>query len=351
MRISKKFISGIQLDSAGLVALADLSTIQQRTALMGTASIFDILFLAPGIHTQQDADCVNCGELPTTGALHSGYVFRVENPATVNYLRKIGRTGHLVTVHVQDETRRTRLARHLARLLVGGPVASLLYALGIALTVACVAILGAVGDLWAMGVLLMLVGARLLNTIVVTRRARMGWKGAPEPGVRGDLLVLLSQDRWIRMQGLVDDIKAVTAGHWLREQTAREGFVSAFAMLLVYGSAALAPNSTTFGNLLIALLLLISVAMLEVCNSLTDDMHVFDRRISVAYPPKKYTRRLDMVKELVVESGRHDWAVKMDLVSEEAILKMTKDGIETPQEKDTGQAFSMRVSEVPSNIC
>ena len=102
MRHADELIGGIALDSAGLVALADLSTIKQRTALMGSGCIFDILLLAPGIHTQQDATSVNGGELPQAGEMKTGYVFRIENPATVNYLQRVGKTGHLVTVSVED---------------------------------------------------------------------------------------------------------------------------------------------------------------------------------------------------------------------------------------------------------
>lgn len=341
---AEDFITGIELDSAGLVALADLSTIKQRTALMGSASIFDVLLLAPGIHTQQESTSVNGGELPTAAAMTNGYVFRIENPATVNYLQKVGETGHLVTVQVDNHEKRTTVMRHLSHLYIGGFVPSLLYALGITLSVASIVVLAVFQDFWAMGVLLMLLGARALNTIVVIRRAAMGWKGAPEPGVQGDLLILLSQDRWIRMQGFVDDIKAVTAGHWLREQTPQEGFASAFAMLLVYASAALAINATTWGSLIIAVLLLISAALLEVCNSLTRDMHVFGRRVSVSVPAKNYGRRLDMVKDLVHQTGQHAWAVKMDLVSEENIQKLLREEVHTPShEKNASEVMSVPV--------
>jgi hypothetical protein len=78
MRLNKHFIARIALDTAGLVALADLSTIKQRTTLTGSASIFDTLFLALGIHMQQEASGVNGGEHPTTGAMTTGYVFRVK---------------------------------------------------------------------------------------------------------------------------------------------------------------------------------------------------------------------------------------------------------------------------------
>ncbi|KAF9525596.1 hypothetical protein CPB83DRAFT_859270 [Crepidotus variabilis] len=48
----------------------------------------------------------------------------------------------------------------------------------------------------------------------------MLWKRAREPGVKSDLLVLLSQDQWVRMKGIVDDLKAATSGQWLHDQTA-----------------------------------------------------------------------------------------------------------------------------------
>ncbi|KAF9029057.1 hypothetical protein BDZ89DRAFT_1065749 [Hymenopellis radicata] len=286
----KASITGISLDAAGLVALADLSTISKRTALTGSASVFDILLLAPGIHTQQQASNVNGGELPATGAMTSGYVFRIENQATVYYLQGIGSPGCLVTVYVsQNSDSRLRDAFSLPEML---------YMLPIALTLTSLALLGALHDYWAIGVLLMLIFARFVNMVIIKRRTQMGWKGVKEPGVVGDLLVLLSQDRWIRVRGLVDDLKVVASGQWLRDETTIEGFASAFATLVVYATAALASNASTLGSLVIALLLLVSVALL----------------VHVVGEPKKYTRRLDMAKELIEETGRNDWAVSMGLV-------------------------------------
>ena len=99
-------ISGLSLNAAGLVALADLATISERTALTGSASFLDVFVLAPGIHRQQAASQVNGGELPITGAMTSGYVFRVENQGTVSFLQKIGETGCLVTVRVVQQVER-----------------------------------------------------------------------------------------------------------------------------------------------------------------------------------------------------------------------------------------------------
>src|SRR3954463_11983732 len=86
-RIMEEYFSSqvpkFSLDAAGLVALADITTAQERTALTGTSSLLDLLVLVPGIHLQQNATELNRGEYPACAALTTGYVFRIENPATV----------------------------------------------------------------------------------------------------------------------------------------------------------------------------------------------------------------------------------------------------------------------------
>ena len=80
--------STVSLDAAGLVALADLTTIGIRMALTGTSALLDVFVLCPGIHRQQAAPELHGGEYPACGAMTTGYVFRVENPATVLYLQR-----------------------------------------------------------------------------------------------------------------------------------------------------------------------------------------------------------------------------------------------------------------------
>lgn len=41
---------------------------------------------------------------------------------------------------------------------------------------------------------------------------------------------------------------------------------------------------------------------------------MFGRVVQVDGKPKHYVRRLDMVKKLIAESGRDDWAIQMGLV-------------------------------------
>ena len=105
------------------------------------------------------------------------------------------------------------------------------------------------------------------------------------------------------MRGLVNDLKAVTSGQWLRDETSIEGFATAFATLLVYMSAALASNASAVGSLIIAGLLLVSIALLGLCNFMTAKLQRFGRIVYKEGELKRYTRRIDMAKEFVASSG------------------------------------------------
>ncbi|PBK68172.1 hypothetical protein ARMSODRAFT_976034 [Armillaria solidipes] len=340
----KSSISGITLQSAGLVALADLSTVAVRTALTGTASWLDILVLAPGMHQQQSADEINRGEFPQTGSLTKGYVFRVENPATVNYLQRIGRTGYLVTAVVEPKPRSGTLKIPFLKgidlspqnqpFYIAGVSVALLYLLCPILTIVVFAFVGSIRDWWALAVLGMLVLSRTINVIVIKRRVSdsKNWKGADEKPDKDDLLVVLSQDRWVRLHGDLSAIKQVTAGQWLRDEDRAESLAVGFATLLVYAAAALAGNASTVGSLLIALLLLFSVALLALCNSFTHGMQMYDCVVREKKGEEKfYKRRMDMVEELILKfnsaSGQGEWAVGMGLIKRdemEGILGLNK---------------------------
>ncbi|KAK0430028.1 hypothetical protein EV421DRAFT_354138 [Armillaria borealis] len=337
----KSSISGITLESAGLVALADLSTVAVRTALTGTASWLDVLVLAPGMHQQQSADEINRGEFPQTGSLTKGYVFRVENPATVSYLQRIGRTGCLVTAVVEPKPRSGTLKIPFLKgidlspqnqpFYIAGVSVALLYLLCPILTIVVFALVGSIRDWWALAVLGMLVLSRTINVIVIKRRVSdsKDWKGANEKPDKDDLLVVLSQDRWVRLHGDLSDIKQVTAGQWLRDEDRAESLAVGFATLLVYAAAALAGNASTVGSLLIALLLLFSVALLALCNSFTHGMQMYDCVVREEKGEEKsYKRRMEMVEELILKfssaSGQGEWAVSMGLIKRhemEGILK------------------------------
>jgi hypothetical protein len=300
-------IPGFTLDVAGFLVLADLRTILHHAALTGGASYLDVLFLMPGIHRQRYAAEVSGGEYPATGALTTGYVFRVENEAMVHYLQTVGKTGHLTNLTVTPRAKRLFPSR-------SGIWPSAAYAAGIALTLMAARALVAIQDWWGFSTLLMWMLSRLLNVVITKRRTKLGWKGMPEPGVRGDLLVLLTQDRWVRIRGMVDDLKVVTSGHWMSDETAVESLVLGAATFLVYGSAAVAGKASLAGNLLLAGLLVASSALLGLCNAWTSELRMFGRVVRMDGPPIAYARRLIMVNELIEETGRNDWAIGMGMI-------------------------------------
>ncbi|KAI6882554.1 hypothetical protein D0869_08754 [Hortaea werneckii] len=308
----------VSLDAAGLVALADLTTVARRTALTGTSCLLDALVLCPGLHKQQNAPELNGGEYPACAAMTTGYCFRVENPATVLYLQKVGRTGRLTTVEVSSPDKHQRPWRNWLNVFYDYGSATLastfVYSVAVAMTLSVILLTICLGDWWALLVLGMLILSRLMNILVIRRRAALGWKGASEPGVKGDLLILLSQDRWVRMRGLVDDLKAVTSGQWLREPTMLENALVAFATLLVYLDAALAGNAKQESKLLLVALLFCSVGLLGIANESTKSLKMHERLIRVKHISQSYGRRLDLANQLIKESGRADWAVSLGMI-------------------------------------
>ena len=308
----------MSLDAAGLVALAELTTIGQRTALTGTGALLDTLVLCPSIQRQQAATELHGGEYPAVAAMTSGYVFRVENPATVLFLQKISLTAHLTTLSVTNiGIQRSRVAQ-LCSVFFSFENATLTSSIAY-LTAACLTPVVLVffvisEDWWGFFVIFLLIFARLCNTIIIRRRSRVGWKGASEPGVYGDLLVLLSQDRWVRMRGAVDDLKTVTSAQWLQEMTFIESSVAAFATVLVYLDAALASNLKQSGKVLLLVLLIVSAGLLAIANVRTDKLQMHGNIIKVDGPRKSYGRRRDMADELIKETGRKDWAIRLGMI-------------------------------------
>lgn len=299
----------LNFSAFGLLFLADLSTTQLRTALTGTSSYLDAFIIVPGFHRQQSAPTLNDGEYPAVGALTSGYVFRVENQATVVYLQKVGRTGVLTTLKVESwDDRGSMFRKGLSACFVSqnaSLVSALAYLSAVCLAVVALLFLVLSGDYWGVIVLLILMFARLLNVCAIRSRARPSWHGQSEPGQMGDLLVLLSQDRWLRIKGPVDDLKAVTSGQWLRDQTFFESILSGFATFLVYSDAVLAANMTDTGILILFLLLITSAGLLAITNEYTTAFCMHGCTIQVQDRTERFGRRLGLVEALRQEKDRN----------------------------------------------
>ncbi|KAF2159536.1 hypothetical protein M409DRAFT_70975 [Zasmidium cellare ATCC 36951] len=302
------------LGPIGLLALADLSTVPLRTTLTGTSSWLDIFILAPGLHRQATAPDLTKGEYPACAAMTTGYVFRVENPATVHYLQRVGKTGHVTTLFV------TSSQETGARVSGSG----LAYVSALLLSVSIPGIVVLVGDIVTTAVIGLLILSRLINVSIIRRRAQLGWFGALEPGVQSDLLVLLSQDRWFRIQGATDDVKAITSGAWLRDATFLQSSLVSFATLLVYISAAMSLNATPAGKLALLLLFTGNAALLGLTNESTKTLTMFNRTISIKHAPRPYDRRLDLTKELVQEFKRTDCFVAMGMIQPEKEKELQK---------------------------
>jgi len=331
-----------RVEAGGIVALADLPTIASRCALTGGATWLDIFVLCPGIHLQQRAaELANQGELPPTAAMTTGYVFRTENQAMVGYLQRTGKAGHLSDAHVTMAKHEGR-QNPFAAMSTTGVFSTLLYLTAVLLTISTIIVMAALfREWWTVGILLILCLARAMNTYVFRQRMAADWKGAREPDAYGNLIILLSQDRWVRLRGLVDDLKAVTSGQWLQDLTPAQSFISAAATLLVYGTAALSSNASVFGNVVLMGLLFTETALLALSNQLADGLLLHDRVVRVDPQPKKYQRRLDLAKQLIKETGRDDWAVGLGM-----ILPSEAKGV---VDKETGE-FSMKEDPVGKAI-
>lgn len=111
-------IPHFQPSAGGLLALADLGTIANRTAIVGGSSWLDSLLLAPGLHYQQAADAL-VGAAPAYDAVEiyngkKSLAYRVTNPATIRYLQRLASTGHKVVVDVAAVPARGRRGTRLS---------------------------------------------------------------------------------------------------------------------------------------------------------------------------------------------------------------------------------------------
>ncbi|KAL6694546.1 hypothetical protein J3F84DRAFT_349691 [Trichoderma pleuroticola] len=214
-------IPNLSLSAGGLLALADLNTIAQRTAIAGGASWLDAFVLAPGLHYQQAADSLTpeygSGKLVLSTLDGGARRFVVSNVAMVKYLRRLwereGKYG-VVTLYVRaengaagisfasslslllgrDDSRRRSQRRwqrdlrrqleaehrsHVREVLEMDWVSHALYLLSPLLTVVAIVFMVLLQDWWGLGFLIALMVSRLANIWAIKERARPG--GSPPP--------------------------------------------------------------------------------------------------------------------------------------------------------------------------
>ncbi|KAL6825098.1 hypothetical protein V8C40DRAFT_225585 [Trichoderma camerunense] len=214
-------IPNLSLSAGGLLALADLNTIAQRTAIAGGSSWLDAFVLAPGLHYQQAADLLTpeygSGKLVLSTLDGGARQFVVSNVAMVKYLRRLwereGKYG-VVTLYVRaengvggisfssslslllgrDDSRRRSQRRwqrdlrrqlekehksHVREVLEMDWVSHALYLLSPLLTVTAIMFMVLLQDWWGLGFLIALMVSRLANIWAIKERARPG--GSPPP--------------------------------------------------------------------------------------------------------------------------------------------------------------------------
>ncbi|KAK3330602.1 hypothetical protein B0H66DRAFT_69074 [Apodospora peruviana] len=306
-------IPGVSLSAGGLLALADLSTVAQRTAITGGSSWLDALLLAPGLHYQQAAEELARGSADAAAIVNAvedqdgkPTTFRINNAATAHYIRRIARPGQTVTLDVGAIPVRWNARYFLRRSNSGmhatiwaetdapdlGWVSHLLYLSSPVLTVASLVLVVLLQDWWTLGSLLALMLARILNIWVIKQRIKRqpppptdpppppmssspdASSGTPpKPGGISppnnqltEYTVSLGHSS-VRLRGTPSDLQAITSHAWLRAKTQVEGYFEAAAKLLVYLVAALSGNTTQAGAIVMMALLLLTAGLLALSNA------------------------------------------------------------------------------------
>lgn len=157
-------IPGVSLSAGGLLALADLSTIAQRTVITGGSTWLDSLLLAPGLHYQQAAEelAKRSGPSVILDAVEQAreghsMTFRVNNAATAHYIQRIARAGETVTLDVgclpapKFRLRRSKSGLHFTIWAIDtipdlGWLSHLLYLISPVLTIAALVLVTLLGD-------------------------------------------------------------------------------------------------------------------------------------------------------------------------------------------------------------
>ncbi|KAK3693639.1 hypothetical protein B0T22DRAFT_45939 [Podospora appendiculata] len=295
---SSKPITGLELSAGGLLALADLSTIAERTAITGGSSWLDSLILAPGLHYQQAADELAkwSGASAIVNAVEDQdgkpMTFRVNNAATANYIQKIARPGQTVTLYVGAIPAKTSRYYRVKRSNSGlhatiwaedaipdlGWVSHALYLVSPVLTVASIVFTVLFQDWWTLAFILALMLSRLLNIWVIKQRAQPESLSSPatqgmEPAYPQNRLttykisMVNGSHCSVNLRGMSEDLQAITTEAWLRSKTHIEGYLEAMAKLLVYMVAALSGNMTQAGAIIMMALLLTTAGLLALSNS------------------------------------------------------------------------------------
>ncbi|KAI1140816.1 hypothetical protein F5Y05DRAFT_288016 [Hypoxylon sp. FL0543] len=278
-------IPGLELSASGLLALADLGTVANRTRIVGGSSWLDALLLAPGLHYQQAADAV-AGHTESYSAVElyedRTSTYKIANPATRHYLERVGLAGQRVTVDVgrmpdrdyyfggrrQVPGQRATIWQDQGSDL--GWVSHVLYLASPVLTITAFVFMILLREWWGVASLLALMVSRLLNIWVIKQRSKPPETPPPKPDVNSlltEYLVDLGNGRSVCLRGMAEDLQAITSTSWLQAKTDLDGYLEAAAKLIVYMVAAFSGNMTQVGSIIFMFLLTITAGLLGLSNA------------------------------------------------------------------------------------
>ncbi|KAI0883692.1 uncharacterized protein GGS22DRAFT_165838 [Annulohypoxylon maeteangense] len=320
-------IPHFELSASGLLALADLGTIANRTKIVGGSSWLDALLLAPGLHYQQAADALNGNsESYSAVELYEGRTssYNITNTATRQYLERVGLAGQKVTVDVgmmpkqnyyfggrrQSPGQRATIWRDQGADL--GWVSHVLYLASPVLTIAAFVFMILLREWWGVASLLALMVSRLLNIWVIKSRSKPPENPPPDPDVSKMLteyLVDLGHGRSVCLRGMTEDLQAVTTTSWLRTKTHIEGYLEATAKLIVYCVAAFSGNMTQVGSIIFMALLLVTAGLLGLSNghAKTFRMHGRLATPTVDHLPRRSGSTLPYPTDTDSKGGSTSW--------------------------------------------
>ncbi|RYP93136.1 hypothetical protein DL770_000710 [Monosporascus sp. CRB-9-2] len=291
---SRTPIPNFEPSAGGLLALADLGTIAQRTAIVGGSSWLDSLILAPGLHYQQAADALADRLTASYDAveIYEGKTLRysVTNPATIRYLQRLASSRQRVVVDVGAIPHRSHFfsSRRGRRRGVGqratiwaddvdldlGWLSHVLYLAAPVLTVVTFVFMILLQEWWGIALLLALMFSRALNIWAIKQRTKQPVSGPTPPSSAPDLgnllteyVVDLGHGRSVSLRGLAADLQAITTSTWLSAKTHVEGYLEAIAKVTVYLVASLSGNMTQAGNIIFMVLLLVNAGLLGLSNA------------------------------------------------------------------------------------
>lgn len=337
-------IPNLSLSAGGLLALADLNTVAQRTAIKGGSSWLDALVLAPGLHYQQAADALEqesvpglAAELGLTAAIETkadGTELRryvINNIAMVNYLKRIwgnNEKGGVITLNVGMATEgeeMEQMAKRLSAKLYRQGVSTadwndgveldwlshVLYLMSPLLTISAVTFMVLLADWWGCGVIVALMVSRILNIWTIKQRGGPALDPSPKALSAAaaaldnhptEYTIDLGENRRVILRGLSSDLQAVTTQAWLRTKSTLDGYLEAMSKLIVYMVAAFSGNLTQAGGLVLMGLLLSSAGLLGLSNAHVRGLQMHGR---VARPERELRDDDDTRSESTdIEQGR-----------------------------------------------